>query len=97
MNVYQVSDVEFEPILMLTDHHERAISQFQLALVEGLGFYPPVNFTLSWIDPRTLSFSESIEQLLVEDIEGFANCSMGKWERYMFRCPSSKHLAQLAA
>ena len=36
MNAYQISDVEFEPILMLTDHHERAISQFQLALAEGM-------------------------------------------------------------
>lgn len=85
MNVYQVSDVEFEPILMLTDHHERAISQFQLALVEGLGFYPPVNFSLSWIAPSSQPTSAGLERLIQEDIEGFARRVAGRWQRYEFR------------
>jgi hypothetical protein len=85
MNVYQVSDVEFDPLLMLTDHHERAINRFQWALAGGLGFYPPVNFTLSWIDPRSLPYPEGIERLLKEDLEGFVNFTMGKWERHEFR------------
>ena len=85
MNVYQVSDVEFDPILLLTDHHERAISKFQLALAEGLGFYPPVNFTLSWINPSTQPASAGLERLMQEDIEGFARHTMGQWQRYGFR------------
>lgn len=85
MNVYKVNDVEFDPIFMLTDHHERAISQFQLALAEGLGFYPPVNFTLSWIDPSTLPASADLKRLLQEDVEGFAGRTMGRWRRYEFR------------
>jgi hypothetical protein len=85
MNVYQVSDVEFEPILMLTDHHERAISQFQLALVEGLGFYPPVNFSLSWIDPSSQPASTDLERLVRQDVEGFVRRVAGVWQRYEFR------------
>ena len=85
MNVYQVSEVEFEPILMLSDQHERAISQFQLALAEGLGFYPPVNFTLSWINPSSQPDSASLERLMQEDVEGFARRISGRWHRYEFR------------
>tara|TARA_B100000949_G_scaffold19735_1_gene15164 strand:- start:161 stop:418 length:258 start_codon:yes stop_codon:yes gene_type:complete len=85
MNVYQVSEVEFEPILMLSDQHERAISQFQLALAEGLGFYPPVNFTLSWINPSSQPDSGSLERLMQEDVEGFARRISGRWHRYEFR------------
>ena len=85
MNVYQVSNVEFDPILLLTDHHERAISKFQLALAEGLGFYPPVNFTLSWIDPSRQPAPAGLERLMQEDIEGFARLTMGGWQRYEFR------------
>lgn len=85
MNVYQVSDIEFEPIIMLTDHHERAISKFQWALAGGLGFLPPANFTLSWIDPTTLPSYASLEQLIAEDLEGFVNCHLGTWERFDFK------------
>jgi hypothetical protein len=85
MNIYQVSEVEFEPILMLSDHHERAISQFQWALAEGLGFYPPVNFTLSWINPSSQPDSASLERLMQEDVEGFARRITGRWHRYEFR------------
>ncbi|QPC99737.1 hypothetical protein [Qipengyuania soli] len=84
MNVYQVSNIEFEPIVMLTDHHERAISKFQWALAGGLGFLPPVNFTLSWIDPSTLPLSASLEELVTDGIEGFAECTMGSWQRFDF-------------
>lgn len=85
MNVYQVSEIEFEPLVILTDHHERAIGKFQWALAGALGFLPPVNFALSWIDPTTLPSYESLEQLIAEDLEGFADCTSGRWERFDFR------------
>lgn len=85
MNVYQVTEIEFEPIIMLTDHHERAISKFQWALAGGFGFLPPVNFALSWIDPETLPSSASLKNLLAEDLEGFAHSTLGTWERFAFK------------
>lgn len=85
MNVYKISDLDFEPIIMLSDHHERAISKFQWSLAGAFGFLPPVNFSLSWVDPSTLPSPEALQSLVAADLEGFAQCTMRKWERFEFR------------
>ncbi|MXO97235.1 hypothetical protein GRI34_12485 [Erythrobacter aquimaris] len=84
MNIYQIQDLELEPILIMTDNRKDAVAEFHFAILRAFGYLPTMNFALFQTDPDLLPETKSLEALMAKDQTGFANLSSSGWKRSPF-------------
>lgn len=85
MRIYTAEDLAIEPIVMMTQNENEAISGLHWSILHGLGFWPNLNFTIRARQVNSLPLPDELRQLLAEDTRGFASLSERGWKHVPFK------------
>lgn len=84
MNLFQIQEIDLEPILIMAKSRKEAIAEFHFALLRTFGFIPNMNFALLESDAELFPNSKELQELLDENQLGFASPSHTGWRRTPF-------------
>ena len=86
MKLYSAEDLQIEPIIIMADDENEAISSFHWSILHGFGFWPNLNFALGERSIDSLPEQDGLKSLLEAGLQGYASISEHGWRRVPFRC-----------